>query len=87
MFDMYTAMKESCALAAEQQWGSKGIFFPETYAFNGLAPLPDDIAAEMRDLYLLRKPWEQMSPRFRAYRSESPTALQPLELAGFGQMG
>lgn len=67
VFDMYTAMKDSSALAAEQQWGSKGIFFPETYAFNGLAPLPDDIAAEMRDLYLLRKPWEQMSPRFRAF--------------------
>jgi len=67
VFDTYTAMKESCALAAEQQWGSKGIFFPETYAFNGLAPLPDDIAAEMRDLYLLRRPWEQMTARFRAY--------------------
>jgi hypothetical protein len=67
VFDVYTAMKQSCALAAEQQWGSKGIFFPETYAFNGLAPLPEDIAAEMRELYLLRKPWEQMSPRFRAF--------------------
>jgi len=67
MFDMYTGMQDSCALAAEQQWGSKGIFFPETYAFNGLAPLPEDIAAEMRGLYLLRKPWEQISARFRAY--------------------
>ena len=56
MFDMYTGMYDSCAMAAEQQWGSKGVFLPETLAFDGLAELPDDIAAEMRDLYLVRKP-------------------------------
>ncbi len=67
VFDMYTEMVESCRLAARQQWGSDGIFFPETFAFNGLAPLPDDIAAEMRDLYLLRKPWTAVSEKFRDY--------------------
>jgi hypothetical protein len=64
MFDMYSGMYKSCSVAAQQQWGSKGIFIPETVAFDGLAKLPDDIAAEMRDLYLLRKPWDQRSEKF-----------------------
>lgn len=67
MFDMYSGMYESCALAARQQWGSQGIYIPETVAFDGLARLPDDIAAEMRDLYLLRKPWAERSEAFRTY--------------------
>ncbi len=64
MFDMYSGMYDACSTAARQQWGSQGMFIPETVYFDGLEKLPDDIAAEMRDLYLLRKPWEQRSPRF-----------------------
>jgi len=67
MFDMYSGMYDACAVAARQQWGSKGIYIPETTWFDGLARLPDDIAAEMRDLYLLRKPWELRSLRFRRF--------------------
>jgi hypothetical protein len=67
MFDMYSGMYDSCALAARQQWGSQGIFIPETVAFDGLAKLPDDIATEMRDLYLLKEPWEDRSEKFREY--------------------
>jgi hypothetical protein len=67
MFAMYSRMYESCALAARQQWGSEGIFIPETVAFDGLARLPDDIASEMRDLYLLRKPWAERSGEFLEY--------------------
>lgn len=67
VFRMYSGMYEACARAAEQQWGSKGIWIPETVWFDGLAPLPEDIAAEMRDLYLLRKPWETRSQRFEQY--------------------
>lgn len=67
MFDMYSGMYESCALAAKQQWGSEGIFIPETVAFDGLAKLPENIAAEMQKLYLLRKPWEQRSQEFLTY--------------------
>lgn len=69
MFDMYTGMYASCSLAARQQWGSQGIFLPETFAFDGLAELPQNIAAEMRDLYLLRKPWQQVTPKFREFAS------------------
>jgi hypothetical protein len=67
MFSMYSGMYESCALAARQQWGSQGIWIPETTWFDGLEKLPDDIAEEMRDLYLVRKPWEQRSARFREF--------------------
>jgi hypothetical protein len=64
MFSMYSGMFDAAATAARQQWGSEGIYIPETVWFDGLATLPEDIAAEMRDLYLLRKPWEQRSARF-----------------------
>ena len=67
MFDMYTGMYDSCALAARQQWGSRGIYIPETVAFDGLEELPEDVAEEMRDLYLSRKPWQDRSERFRTY--------------------
>jgi hypothetical protein len=67
MFDMYFGMYDSCAAAARQQWSSKGIFIPETVFFDGLAKLPDDIAQEMRDLYLLRKGWSERSERFREF--------------------
>ena len=64
MFAMYSGMANACAVAARQQWGSEGIFIPETVWFDGLARLPDDIAAEMRELYLLRKPWTERSAKF-----------------------
>ncbi|HEV8145814.1 MAG TPA: hypothetical protein VGP79_05520 [Bryobacteraceae bacterium] len=67
MFDMYSGMFDACATAARQQWGSQGIYIPETVFFDGLEKLPDDIAAEMQDLYLLRKPWEQRSVHFIEY--------------------
>ncbi len=67
IYDMLSGMLDACSLAAKQQWGSQGAFFPETVAFDGLAPLPDDIAAEMRQLYLLQKPWEERSARFLDY--------------------
>ena len=67
MFDMYSGMFGNAALAARQQWGSEGMYIPETAYFDGLEKLPDDIAAEMQDLYLLRKPWEKRSARFMEF--------------------
>jgi hypothetical protein len=66
-FDMYSGMYEASASAARQQWGSQGIYIAETSYFNGLEKLPDDIASEMKDLYLLRKPWEQRSDKFKEF--------------------
>jgi hypothetical protein len=67
MFDLYFNMRESCAIAARQQWGSQGHWIPETVFFDGLEVLPDDIAAELQDLMLVRKPYEQRSAKFQAY--------------------
>jgi hypothetical protein len=67
LFAMYSGMYEASATAARQQWGSQGIYIAETSYFNGLEKLPDEIAAEIRELYLLRKPWEQRSARFMEY--------------------
>jgi len=67
LFFMFSHWIDSYALAARQQWGSKGIWIPETTWFDGLEKLPEDIASEMQALYLLKKPWEKRSDRFRRY--------------------
>ena len=67
MFDMYFNMRESCELAARQQWGSQGHWIPEIVFFDGLEKLPDDIAAELQELMLVRKPYEKRSAKFQAY--------------------
>ena len=66
-FNMYHKMSRSLEIAAEQQWGSKGIYIPETTWFDGLEKLPEDLAEEMRDLYLLDRAWETRSRRFMDY--------------------
>ena len=64
MFDMYSgAHRRTAPSRPQQEWGSQGAYIPETMYFDGLERLPDDIAAEMRELYLLRKPWDRRSPR------------------------
>jgi len=67
LFGMYTAMYEACATAARQQWGSEGIYIPEIIAFSGPEKLPDNIARELQDLMLARKPFEQRSAEFDRY--------------------
>ena len=67
VFDMYSGMFDACSTAARQQWGSQGMFIPETTYFDGLEKLPEDIASEMQELYLRRKPWEQRSARFMEF--------------------
>jgi len=67
MFHMYTKGLASFSRAATEQWGSKGVYIPETVGFDGVPALPQDIAKEMRGLYLLRKPWKDRSERFKYY--------------------
>lgn len=66
-FNMYFEMYESCALAARQQWGSQGIYIPETVGFSGLPELPENVAGEMRDLLLVEKKWEDRSEPYKKY--------------------
>lgn len=67
MFSLYSGMYDACAVAARQQWGSEGIWIPETVFYNGPERLPDDLAGELRDLYLVKKPWADRSDRFRRF--------------------
>lgn len=66
-FALYTRMIPAGATAAKEQWGTARIWLPETTFHNGPEPLPADIAAEMRQLYLLKKPWDQRSDKFRRH--------------------
>jgi hypothetical protein len=67
MFNMYSNAYSSYELAAQQQWGSKGVFIPEVTGFDPTPALPADIAVEMRELYLCKKKWEDRSKRFIGY--------------------
>lgn len=73
LFTQLTNNYKSYARAAEQMWGSKGIWIPETQWFDGLEELPDYIAEEMRELYLMRKRWPERSERFKEFaKNKSP---------------
>jgi hypothetical protein len=85
LFHMYSGMYDSCARAARQTWGSRGIWIPETVDFNGMAALPEDIAAEMRDLYLLRKPWNQRSIRFQRFADKKHPHISRWNWKGAGR--
>lgn len=65
LFNLYSGMYDACATAARQQWGSKGIWIPETVFFNGPEVLPDDIAAELQELDLVYKPFKDRSAKFQ----------------------
>ena len=54
-FDMYVRQLPNCQKAAQQRWGSRGAYFPETTAFDGPTVLPDDVAAEFQDVLLGRR--------------------------------
>lgn len=64
LFSLYGGMKEACVAAARQQFDTEGMYIPEVTWFNGPQVLPEEIAKEMRELYLFRKPWEEKSDRF-----------------------
>lgn len=71
-YAMYFGMYERCALAAKQQWGSQGIWIPETTFFNGPDVIPDNLAKEFQDLFLVRKPYEQRSAAFNSWVETKP---------------
>ena len=66
-FSLYYGMYDACALAATQQWGTKGIYIPEVTFFNGPEKIPDNLVQEFQDLYLARKPYSQASKGFLEY--------------------
>lgn len=53
--------------AAWQQWGSQGIFIPETCWFSGPCDIPEELIPEFQALFTLEKPWEERSREYRAF--------------------
>lgn len=84
LFAMYSAMLPACERAARDQWGSQGHFIPETTFFDGPAPLPGAIAAEMRALYLGGKSWDERSAAFREVAGGGHPYSQPWNWKGAG---
>jgi hypothetical protein len=52
LFDMTARNLGRHAIAARQQWGSKGIHIGQTESYDGPEILPEDIAADLRELML-----------------------------------
>jgi hypothetical protein len=67
--DMYFNMYAASETAARQIWGAEGIYIGETTYVWGPETLPDEIAEEMRELMLLRKPWAERSAAFDRFAS------------------
>ena len=63
-FSMYNLMLDKLRVYARQQWDAEGVFIPETMGFDGPEVLDDELAREMSDLMLERKPWKDKSDRF-----------------------
>lgn len=53
--------------AAKQQWGTEGIFIPETCWFSGPCDIPDELIPEFQALFTLQKPWEERSQAYRDF--------------------
>ena len=64
-------MYRAGATAARQQWGSAGVWIPETTFFNGPEELPEDIATELRDMMLARKPFTARSAAFDEFAANT----------------
>lgn len=53
--------------AAWQQWGTEGIFIPETCWFSGSCDIPEELIPEFQALFTLKKPWEERSEEYKAF--------------------
>jgi hypothetical protein len=69
-FNQWNSNFSRYANAARQQWGTEGIYIPETSWFDGPEMLPDDIARELQDLMLCRKKWDDRSELFWKYANK-----------------
>ena len=65
--------KEACEKAAVQQWGTRGMWIPETTWFNGPCDIPESLQEEFRLLYREDKPWNTRSKEFMDFSVERNT--------------
>jgi alpha-L-fucosidase 2 len=83
-FSMYHGMHDAAALAAQQQWDSKGIYIPEVTFFSGPERIPDDLVKEFQDLFLARKPYSEASSNFLAYAQTKNNLNSRYNFLNFG---
>ena len=57
-------LREACEKAAVQQWGSSGVWIPETTWFNGPEEIPEELIKEFQQLYCVQKDWKDRSDAF-----------------------
>lgn len=67
VFLTYSRNLGSYERAARQEWGSRGVWIPETTYFDGLEELPEGVTKEMQALYLGQKPWRERSAEFMQF--------------------
>ncbi|MDP4227781.1 MAG: DUF5703 domain-containing protein, partial [Bacteroidota bacterium] len=75
LFNLYNEIKPSLELAAQEQWGSRGIYIPEVVGIGGLPKLPSNFISEIQGLYLNKKPWSSRSDSFYRYASTKMSYL------------
>ncbi|MBW1933833.1 MAG: hypothetical protein JRI56_12775, partial [Deltaproteobacteria bacterium] len=66
-FDMYSGMLDNAKVVARQRWKSKGIFIPETVAFNGPEVLPEEFAEIVRAILLGEMFYDEIPEDFRMF--------------------
>jgi len=66
-FDMYQRQLPLMETAARQRWNAKGIYAPETVAFDGPAELPEDLVDEYRKVFTSEETDSFVSDRLASY--------------------
>lgn len=59
--------RKACENAAIQQWGTQGIWIPETTWFNGPEEIPEELREEFVQLYTCQKRWADRSDGFKKF--------------------
>ncbi|MCR2050090.1 DUF5703 domain-containing protein [Acetatifactor muris] len=59
--------RNACEKAAVQQWGTKGLWIPETTWFNGPEEIPAELQEEFIALYTCKRKWEERSEAFKKF--------------------
>ena len=66
-FNMYVNQLPNAIAAGEQRTGSRGAYFLESGQYDGPLVLPEEVAAEYRDVWLGRKTSMELSPGAASY--------------------
>ena len=59
--------QQACEKAAVQQWGSRGLWIPETTWFNGPEEIPEELQTEFQELYTCKRDWSERTEAFRKF--------------------